>query len=783
MANDNWGAAISSVIAGGAYAQQNAANRKQQTVDLARSKVDLERAQVDKASAQADLDAKAYAATLRRRDEGIVAAQEARLALAAKESTTAAAGAERRANLASGHASQAAENANQFSQNQQAKQLQELEANNAVQVTSANTLIYNKITRTPGYDVNNPFQIVDPVGLSKTDAGSALLVDILNQDKKYQFTVIDGKRVELDVTGFKYMDGKVIPNIMRVDTKEELTPTERGSIDPEDKVLMQTNEDFTNYVNNSVASVFGNGGRQSKDFQALTITALNAAVANGQDPTAPPPPGPAARDAAVRNTISDKMPVEIFQDPAMARDFLGVLNSQSGEQLLEIADGLNIDLSGVEKTLADQQASDQSTFDRWNADRASKSGRSPGVGRSDDIQGLKTPEQVKIRNSIREKTNDLRWKGGVSGTFQDQTPAEAEMNTNAEIWYDKNDVILAGRMEANPALEEEFNKLGPTEFYKKRGLDTAGDPVPPEEMLLSMKSPPFKLTNEQIKKAIFEGVQKPDPEQVADRTQFLKDMGIATEAQLVQAAADGRLSAPDTRALIWSLASQLNGTPDENVASAQRFLNLYENGATDTTNNQQLANERADQSRTDGINSAVATRQNTLADEVRKNARADEDKALERAQTVVDTLPARVQEAMQSTTGFETSRAISNALAQPLRQLNQAMKNNQSRVVSELSSVINPAVSRILQNEAALEGWFDNVDPQSRDFNMNFVQWDGAEFAYVLPGGKQGGSVPQKTILKLGANILGIMKLAADKNRQVAEEASAAKKPTSGADK
>lgn len=615
-------------------------------------------------------------------------------------------------------------------------------------IQNYNQQLLGQLATTKSYGLGDPTKINDPVGLATERP--ELIRDMLDRHKNYQFAVIDGQRVEVDVIGFTVTDNAVIPRIANAETGEELTPTVGGTNADTDTVLMQSHEQFSNLVNNELVSALNNGGDKSSVYQSslLRMGGLTAAQENRR------------KEQALRDQLIAENTSQYANSPEATRAYLGIVNNASMDELLEIYKDQGGDPAALEEAQAADKDAKRSQLDRTinpTGDRAV----GPAMQQRMDMLGMTRTGEYDLMREVESATSDIRSAGGKSGFMDDQSEEDYKLNTAAEKWYDKSTNDLAIKMFANPAIKQKFDELGPAKFFKQYGVDTDGGQVEPKNMLASIQPPPFELTRESVIAAITDQAKQPTQEQRMDMVQFLKDRGLVTDAKFREGIADGTLPSDEALAAIWTAASFSPGTPAERVARAQELTNLAVRGDTKVGVAQQNVMDEKELTReqTGRNNAAVATAKVEAAE--LKEAQTDADTYFEKYQTTI--------------AGKEPSKELATAVSRTLPGVMRKLKQAKSPAAKrELLSAINPALSTILQGNAVKVGAWekftglfnDDVDlGQVSDFNLEFVRMgDDKTIVYAPPGGQAGKPVPLSLLMDTDANVAKLLTLAAEIN-------------------
>lgn len=615
-------------------------------------------------------------------------------------------------------------------------------------IQNYNQQLLGQLATTKSYGLGDPTAINDPVALAQERP--ELVQDMLDRHKKYQFAVIDGERVEIDVIGFTVTDTAVIPRIANAETGEELTPTVGGTNADTDTVLMQSHEQFSKLLNNELVSALNNGGDKSSVYQSSLVRMGGLTAAQEQRRT----------EQKLRDTLIEENTSQYANSPEATRAYLGIVNNASMDELLEIYKDQGGDPAALEEAQAADKDAERSQLDR-TINPSGQRAVGPAIRQAMSRRGMTNPGEWDLKGEIESATSDIRSAGGKSGFMDDQSEEDYKLNTAAEKWYDENTNDLAIKMFANPAIKQKFDELKPAEFFRQYGVDTDGGQVDPKNMLSSIQPPPFELTRESVIAAITDQTKQPTQEQRMDMVQFLRDKGLVTDAKFREGIADGTLPSDEALAAIWTAASFSPGTPAERVARAQELTNLAVRGDTKVGVAQQNVMDERELLREQTKENAVTTAAATVAAAELKKAQTDAEGYTDKFQEMI-----AGQEPSK-----EQATAVSRSLPGMFRKLKQAKSTAAKR---ELLSAINPALSTILQGNAVKVGAWekftglfnDDVDlGQVSDFNLEFVRMgDDKTIIYAPPGGQAGKPVPLSLLMDTDANVAKLLTLAAEIN-------------------
>lgn len=615
-------------------------------------------------------------------------------------------------------------------------------------IQNYNEQLLGQLATTESYGLGDPTTINDPVALAQERP--ELVRDMLDRHKKYQFAVINGERVEIDVIGFNVTDTAVIPRIANAETGEELTPTVGGTDADTDTVLMQSHKDFSKLLNNELVSALNNGGDKSSVYQSSLVRSGGLTAAQEQK----------RKEQKLRDTLIAQNTSKYANSPEATRAYLGIVNNASMEDLLEIYRDQGGDPAALEQEQTTAKDAERSQLDR-TINPSGERAVGPAIRQAMARRGMTNPGEWDLKGEIESATSDIRSAGGKSGFMDDQTEEDYKLNTAAEKWYDDNTNDLAKKMFTNPAIKQKFDELGPADFFRQYGVDTDGGQVDPKNMLSSIQPPPFELTRDSVIEAITDQAKQPTQQQRMDMVQFLKDRGIVTDEKFREGIADGTLPSDEALAAIWTAASFSPGTPAERVARAQELTNLAARGDTKVGVSQQNVMDEK-------VLSREATTSNARITAAAKVDAAELTEAKSGSEAYFNTYQAAIAGKEPSP---ELSTTVSRTLPGVMRKLKQSKSIEAKR---EYLSAINPALSTILQGNAVKEGiwdkftglFSDDVDlGQVSDFNLEFVRMgDDNSIVYAPPGGQAGKPVPLSLLMDTDANVAKLLTLAAQIN-------------------
>jgi len=722
-----------------------------------------------------------YNKTLRARDEAIRDAQEERAAAAEKREAAAAG---RLADTFAYNQSQRpvterrAEAAEQrlVNQDKRYQQTSDIQATKEEERTQKefNKALIGELASTKSYGIGTPGQVDDPIALAEERPD--LIIGALNRHKNYQFAVIDGEKVEIDIIGLTVTDNAVIPRIANAETGEELTPTIGGTNKDADPVLMQTHAQFSRLVNNEVASALNNGGSEASVYQSELVKFGGMTATRAQR----------AEEQAMRDEVFQKNIDKYGQSAEATRAYMGVLNEASYDEVAEQYVSQGGDIEKLRATLKEQDAAATAAAKEAEDSKKMQIVRSSEETAAELAAGgtaLRAAElgldlkSYPLYEGIREATDKLRSAGGISGIFDDQSGKSYKTNTAAEKWYDTNSPDLAKQMLKNPAIKTKFDSLGPVKFFQQYGVDTAGGQVEPKNMLASIQPPPFPLTKENIIAAITDQSKRPTKEQRDDMVQFLVDNDVVTDAKFRAGIESSKLPPEEAAAAIWTAVAYGPGTPAERTAEGQRLINLARRGDTKVGVEAQDRIDSRAQTREDNLQMA---RNKIYADKkaaevTREQELTDEQRALDReelktAQKYVDGVSERYFTTVEA--GPPSAKQAKKIVTQ-LRPVMQKLKRAQGPdAKQEILGAVNMMMSSALQGYAVKDGFFANLttnddvdDGQKTDFNANFIMLGPDQtLVYAPPGGQAGTEVELEDLQEVDASFAALLKLTAELN-------------------
>lgn len=570
---------------------------------------------------------------------------------------------------------------------------------------------------------------------------------------------VDGVPTQMPLTllGFKYTDTSVVPIFENPTTGETVPATVGASDDPNSNLDAMTHAEFNELFNQSLVSVFNNGGSDSKAIKGMPWLASKIATADAQQ----------LEIQASRDLLLEQMISQIFQDPAAVREAFKLISKQKTlPELQAFGEVMGLDLPAL---LKEQEVNNQAGT---TATRAlfEKFGEAESSVR--DAIGMRSSEEGEMLGIIEDKTDQIRSSGGLSGVFDSQTEGEAEFNTAAEKWYDENSEGLATQMVGNLNIKDTFERLGAEEFYRKFAVDTAGNPVSSENIGSIIRPPEFDLNRDTIVQALNDGF-KPTDEQVAGILEFMNVNDIKTQVDLVKLSPT--LPPRAVLEVIWTTVSQIPGLTDvQRTTEAERMINNVMTGDPSTTQ------------------ASVETARAKAIAEVKT---AEEKAKLGRMHKKIDSLENDMKGVFDAQINPETgaafppgeqpppSRKLAIAISQKLSPLFAAMRssNSESDAFQEALSAASPYMSLMLQGLAAdkskdyfTPGWLtdtwryiSNTDVlgDRTDINLNSVRFgDDGTLVYSPSGGQKGRDVPISEIVELSEPVAQFLRLAANAN-------------------
>jgi len=656
-----------------------------------------------------------------------------------------------------------------------------LYASNKVKTTDSNIRMTDLIAGTNQFDPYNPTKLTDPVAFMQEN--SELAASMFSRQAAYQFTMIDGEKVDIDVVGFDVTDTSVVPQLVIASgprAGERVPPTTGATNDPsDDKIDAMTHATAAKLMQNSMTSVISNGGSTSKAFQAkINVNAAMAAETAGE-----------IRVQGLRDAVERQVSLQQMNDPALARQFISeVAMTDDYDELLELYKTVGGDPAELEAEEAARNAgtseSSQTPFGRaLNPPGEQYVGRGIGITSSESWgaigdkmgrSGLETEGQRASYDWLENEisSSDIGSKGGKSGyLFSKQSDEDYELNTAAEKFFDQgeNKAHIARVIESNPNAKKKFAEMGPAKFLATYGTDTEGNPVDAKDIGGDITPPPFKLDIDTIKAAIADKSKEATPQQKEQMVEFLTGQDILSQEDFDAKVAEGKLTELQAIRAVW-VAHSWSEASDRTAIANNQIDEIERNGRTEA---QVDAN----------ANNALKAR--ALREDKAKVAKAKVvAKEVETAGTVSDTHTKRF---LEITTDEEDggrlppSQALNKKLSTSLRGMFARLKSAQSQEAKQAYvDGINPTVSYILQGEAAknpsLLGWLGEVltpgeqevgAGQVGDFNLNYVRnSDDGDLVYVGPNGVAGESISRKDLEAMDINIYKMLKLAADLNGQ-----------------
>lgn len=750
------GNAMGSVAQASAFASDSRLNREQSVAAEARRKKQEE----DR------VEQTAYNINLRKRDEAIVKQTQDNVTAAEKRRVAA----EKRAVELSTYNIGQRPNQEKYAKNEdrrledqnkraeaEAGRLEDTADNKAIEAFNEDHLM-PRIAASSHYGMGSPLKFEDAIGFAKENPG--ITADILTRHKAFQFAMVNGERVEVDVVGVDITDTSVTPRLVIAETGEAVPATVGGTNASDDGLLAGTHAQFSKMMNNELISIISNGGSKSEIYQNELLkygglTADDVARAKAQ----------LIRDETIKLGRSAGI-----KDPALARQFLFQMQDEPDpNEMARIYEEMGGDLEQLAAKI--DPNNERSPLARMINPRGDR-----GVGPATETLmtnlGLTRPGELDIYQDIQRKIGDVSSAGGKTGLLKSQSKSDYDNATAAENWYDKNSGKLAKQMFANEGIQAKFDSLGAAEFYKTFGTDTDGNPVDPSKIGEAITPPPFNLGADTLLKAIADQAKQPTAEQREQMFAYLQTKGINTDASFTAALDENALPKREAVEAIWVAAAYSSGTPSEKLERAQQLLNLATNGDINFGKAEQtLVDDRA-QTRQDNItaNTAAAT-----ALFVENDVRRVEPNAVNFTDNFMKvTTDAKGEKVPPSQ---ELNQKIAQLFPKAMIALKQA-KTKQGK--QTMLASMNPALSYILQGEAAKNpgffGWLAEVlTPGTRevdggqisDINLQHVrEGDDDTLVYAPPGGAAGEVVEITDLDKLGVNVRKLLQLAAAVNSE-----------------
>ena len=282
---------------------------------------------------------------------------------------------------------------------QQASDIQATQEGERV-IQNYNKQLLGQLAETKSYGLDDPTEIKDPIGLAQERP--ELIKDMLDRHKSYQFAVINGERVEIDIIGFKVTPTAVIPRIRNSETGEELTPTNEGTNADTDTVLMQTHEQFSRLVNNELLSALNNGGDQSSVYQSMLMK--TGGMTADQERR--------SKEQAVRDKLIEENTSQYANSAEATRAYMAIVTEASMDDLLQIYQDRGGDPAALEAELKVNKDAERSQLDRTinpTGDRAV----GPAMQQRMDMLGMTRTGEYDLMREIERTTSDLR-SAGVS---------------------------------------------------------------------------------------------------------------------------------------------------------------------------------------------------------------------------------------------------------------------------------------------------------------------------------------------------------------------------------
>lgn len=644
-----------------------------------------------------------------------------------------------------------------------------LYAQNKVIEQDSNIRMTDQIVTTDHFNSGDPTTLADPVGFMQEH--SELAASMFSRQAAYQFTMIDGEKVDIDVVGFDVTDTSVVPQLVIASgprAGERVPPTTGATNDPnDDKIAAMNHATAAKLMQNSMVSVISNGGSTSKAFQAKMSSNAALAASNAGEVSA----------QGLRDKIERQVSLQQMNDPALAREFLVKVGmTDNYDELLELyktVGGDPAELEAEEEARNGKEtASSQTPFGRaLNPTGEQYVGR--GIGEQMGQLDLRTEGQLDAYNWLKNEisSSDIASKGGKSGyLFASQSDEDYKTNTAAEKFFDNdlNTAHIARVLDGNPNAKKKFAEMGPAKFLATYGTDTEGNPVDAKDIGGTITPPPFKLDIDTIKAAIADESKQATPEQKEQMVEFLTGKDIRSQEDFDAMVAAGKLTEQEAIEAVW--VAQAWSTDSNSTAIANNQIDVIKRaGLTPAQAQTVRTNDQKRQALRD--DNARKARAKVVAAEVVKADTAAENHTNNFLKLTTDEEGRRIS----------PSQKLNQQLSTSLRTMFANIKNAKSpEAQSTYLNAANQTLGYLLQGEAAknpsLLGWlWEVVTPgeqevgagQPGDFNLNYVRnSDDGDLVYVGPNGVAGEAVSRKDLEAMDVNIYKMLKLAADLNGQ-----------------
>ena len=600
-----------------------------------------------------------------------------------------------------------------------------------------------------------------------------LTVLLSNQRPEYnKFTRADGVEVDAQLARYDFDEdrGTYIPMVKRFDTGEIVPMTRTRDESEAGEVVQITQQQFNDHLKSRWNAGITRGGLiENQGVLYSGAKTVNEYMAK-------------ALTADMRESALDLVGQDPQRSPRQKSEFYQVINDTNDIGALKQvyaslggdADQLEADTKAAAEAqwlnsdAGRRQQKQEANDDRTPLQRKLNPANQRPVGRYTrehmSALGITDPEEYRMVSTVSNAVSDagINSAGGRTGfLFKKQSQEDYERNTAAEDFYDRksNSVAVAKAIYRDPRLKEEFDKIGPLEFYEKYGNDiqqlakepqgqqspsqggytpegteVGKRPNSPAAPQLKAK-PSFALTADNIKTAIRKQTERPTAEQTAEIGKFLNDRGIQTDKELIEAVNNGSVAPEDARFVAFVLGMTHKGNTSDKMALTQKLLNGMTYGDMEVGQK-----ERATMS----YNQGVTERQNTatrlawskhMLDIAQYDSEAGQ-KIIDDTETWTNQLFEKVgylrkkDDGTYEATGADfdgdekTAREIGRLIDRLVPKLQQARASGSygegqiSPQEQAYLSRLNPALSLYLQSKANA----DEASILDADFYMDFFQ-------------------------------------------------------------
>jgi hypothetical protein len=437
------------------------------------------------------------------------------------------------------------------------------------------------------------------------------------------------------VSGVTIVNGQIRLTTTNKKDGSKSSLTEDTSNDPNAKVLSLTIDQATDLLNthmvgtvNRQANPQYDGTRRSIAEQTLEVIAATQLQLSQADPKA---------GRSFAGMLVDTTPEEKTEIANQALEAQGLPPLQGPEQPQPQL-GEAIAPEPFVSNADTQQGRDNEVNEEINRIESDLSGirdyiltgkTQSNVFRAEDGLVVGAGPDTPVKDPIFEKTNfskSFRTLHRNANKNSVTTPEVFEEATELVGWYAKNEVELSKRIQSNPAVMDEIEKIGATEFARKyQSLDLS---TPEGSTVLDIDSAVNQATGgtaDGARDAAANGtLPKPDQTQLANIRSMVGMAGVdpSSDEPIKQQVAR-LLQDPQKRALIATAVAYAD-TPENGRKILDEYINLFSTGDMNESLTDQIDQKQAGQTIQDNRNQTLlnlAKHYETVAENARAEAR------------------------------------------------------------------------------------------------------------------------------------------------------------------